>query len=94
MDTQKCNLGKNAVRIPDLSGKSVVVGAKQLRKAVKAGRNVRCVFLAQNADPALTEPLAVLCQDNCIDYAWVRSMSDLGHACGIEVGAATAAVVE
>ena len=94
MDTQKCNLGKNAVQLPELSGEGVVVGAKQLRKALKAGRNVRRVFLAKNADPALTEPLEALCHDNRIECAWVRSMSELGRACGIEVGAATAAVVD
>ena len=27
-------------------------------------------------------------------YAWVKSMTDLGRACGIEVGAAAAAVVD
>ena len=52
------------------------------------------VFLARNADPAITEPIAALCQQNNVDVAWVRSMTDLGHACGIEVGAAAAAAVD
>ena len=52
------------------------------------------VFLACNADPAITEPIAALCQQNNVDYAWVKSMTDLGHACGIEVGAAAAAAVD
>ena len=69
-----------------------MVGAKQLRKAVKAGR-VRCVFLAENADPAVTEPLEALCAANHIQITWVASMADLGRACGIEVGAAAAAVI-
>ena len=67
-------------------------GAKQLKKAVRAGR-VRCVYLAENADPALTQPLAELCADNQIQITWVASMETLGSACGIEVGAAAAAVL-
>ena len=72
---------------------NLVVGAKQLKKAVKAGR-VRYVFLAENADPAVTEPLAELCTANHIQITWVHSMTELGRSCGIEVGAAAAAVVD
>ncbi|MEE0111268.1 MAG: ribosomal L7Ae/L30e/S12e/Gadd45 family protein [Oscillospiraceae bacterium] len=78
--------------LPDLSRMRVVVGTKQLKKAVNSGR-ARYVFLAENADPAVTEPLAALCEQNSIQIAWVPSMAELGRACGIEVGAAAAAVV-
>ena len=77
----------------NLDRKNLVVGAKQLRKAVKAGR-ARCVFLAENADPAVTDPLAELCTANHIQITWVPSMTELGRCCGIEVGAAAAAVVD
>lgn len=79
--------------LPDLSGKKTVVGAKQLRKALLAGR-VKAVYLAVNADPAVTRPLEELCRQCGIRPAWVRSMQELGRACGIEVGAAAAAVVD
>ena len=79
--------------LPDLSKLNLVVGAKQLKKAVKAGR-VRYVFLAENADPAVTEPLEALCTANHIQITWVPSMAELGRVCGIEVGAAAAAVVD
>lgn len=74
------------------SGK-LIVGAKQIRKGLNAGTILR-VYLAQNADPAITEPIAARCEDCSIEYVWVRSMADLGRACGIDVGAATAAVVK
>ena len=74
-------------------GCKMVVGAKQMRKAV-AGGKARRVYLAQNADPAITEPLAALCRQNGVSYAWVKSMQDLGEAAGIEVGAAAAAAVD
>lgn len=76
-----------------LAGKQTVVGAKQLRKALTSG-SARFVYLAANADPAITEPIEALCQLNCVEYAWVKSMTDLGHACGIEVGAAAAAALD
>ena len=69
------------------------MGAKQLKKAVKAGR-AKVVFLAENADPAVTEPLELLCAANHIQLTWVPSMAELGRVCGIEVGAAAAAVVD
>ena len=75
-----------------LSGQNRVVGAKQIRKALNTGKAQK-VFLAKNADPALTEPLAAVCQQNRVECVWVRSMTELGNACGIEVGAAAAAVV-
>ena len=90
---------KNDCRIPncgslkDLRNYKVVVGAKQLRKALENGR-AKFVYLAENADPAITEPIAERCKLNHISYAWVRTMQELGSACGIEVGAAAAAAVE
>lgn len=79
--------------LAELAGKRTVVGAKQLRKALASGQ-AKLVYLAANADPAITEPIEALCQLNHVEYAWVRSMTDLGHACGIEVGAAAAAALD
>ena len=92
MDTQKDVIMVMGQVSEMLSGRSFVVGAKQLKKALNNGR-AHHVFLACNADPAITEPIAALCQCNWVDLAWVRSMTDLGHACGIEVGAAAAAAL-
>ena len=78
--------------VPNLNNLKLVVGAKQLKKAVKNGR-ASYVYLAVNADPAVTEPLAELCGENHIPITWVSNMADLGRACGIEVGAAAAAVL-
>jgi len=93
MDTKRNRQMADAKALSVLSGKRTVVGAKQLRKALSAGQAKR-VYLAANADPAITEPLEALCQLNAVDYAWVKSMTDLGHACGIEVGAAAAAALD
>lgn len=79
--------------MPSLAGKRLAVGKKQLKKAVLAG-SVQAVFFAENADPALTQPLAQLCQQENIHITWVPTMAQLGKACGIEVGAAAAAVLQ
>ena len=93
MDKRKdCRIPKCG-RLPNLAEMNLVVGAKQLKSAVKAGR-VRYGFLAENADPAVTDPLAELCAANHIQITWVPSMTELGRCCGIEVGAAAAAVVD
>ena len=94
-----CMDTKKDCRIPECGDLTVlkkfktVVGLKQLRKALENGK-AKCVFLAENADPALTEPIIGLCQKGQVSYTWVRSMADLGRACGIEVGSAAAAAVD
>ena len=79
--------------LSDLSKKRIVVGTKQLRKALQKNL-ARCVFLAENADPIITEPIAAECEKRAIPITWVATMADLGRACGIEVGAAAAAAVD
>ena len=92
MDTRNDSRIPKCGDLAELAGKRVVVGAKQLRKALASGR-AQHVFLAENADPAITEPIAAVCMASGIEFTWVASMADLGRACGIEVGAAAAATV-
>ena len=92
MDKKKvCKIPKCGAE-PNINGRRAVVGSKQLKKALLAGR-AECVFLAENADPAITEPLEQMCSELHIQITWVRTMAELGRECGIEVGAAAAAVL-
>ena len=93
MDTMNDCMIPECGDLAELSGKQIVVGAKQLRKALRNGR-AKFVYLAKNADPALTAPLAELCELNSVSYGWVATMQALGSACGIKVGAAAAAAVD
>ena len=81
------------IRPCEMARHRVVVGAKQLRKALLSG-SAQQVYLASNADPALTEPIAALCQLHSVPIKWVKSKTALGQACGIEVGAAAAATLK
>ena len=87
--TRKC---AEVDTLAQLQGRKTVVGAKQLKKALLNGK-ASLVFLAKNADPALTEPIEAMCLQHQVNCAWVSSMTELGHACGIDVGAAAAAVI-
>ncbi len=93
METHNFETTDDRSTLAEISRSKVVVGAKQLRKALANGRAKR-VYLAGNADPAITEPIELMCKEYHIDCAWVPSMLDLGKACGIEVGAAAAAAVD
>ena len=93
MDTKKDCMIPNCGDLTELRKNKVVVGAKQLRKALEKG-TARYVCLARNADPSLTEPIEEKCRVLNVPVSWVTSMAELGSACGIEVGAAAAAAVD
>ena len=78
--------------LDQLKTQQKVVGMKQLRKALKNGQILK-VFLAQDADPRLADPLAEECTRLNVELIEVPSMRDLGTACGIAVGAAAAGIL-
>ncbi|HWJ03145.1 MAG TPA: ribosomal L7Ae/L30e/S12e/Gadd45 family protein [Verrucomicrobiae bacterium] len=75
------------------AAKHKTVGLKQTLKALEKGL-VKIVFLADDAEPHVTKPLQKLCSEKAVPIEQVLTMEDLGKACGIEVGAATAAILE
>ncbi len=93
MDTKKDDNIVKCDIMAEIRQNTLVVGAKQFKKALRDRRALK-VFLAQNADPAVTAPIAQLCKAENIPCLWVRTMKELGHACGIEVGAAAATAVK
>lgn len=78
--------------LTELSQCPSVVGAKQVRRAVENG-TARKVFLSDDADPRLTEPLSRLCAERGVEVESVPAMKALGKACGISVPAAVAAIL-
>ena len=79
--------------LTDMKTAKKVTGAKQVTRALKNG-TARRVFLAENADPRVTEPVADLCRETGTETEQVPTMAALGAACGIAVGSAVAAIVE
>lgn len=78
--------------LAELKTSRKVVGVKQIRKALLEGCAVK-VFIAKNADPHLTAPLAEQCEKLQIPVCSVATMAELGAACNIDVGAAAAAIL-
>lgn len=73
--------------------KKRTIGANQTTKVIQQSA-VQCVYVAKDAEARVTHPIVALAEDKGIPVEWVDTMKQLGKACGIEVGAATAAIVE
>lgn len=76
-----------------LSARKKTVGAKQTLKAIERGQ-AKVVYIAQNADRHVVEPILRICASKGIQVIQAESMQALGKACGIEVRCASAAVIE
>lgn len=68
------------------------VGAKQTAKALQR-REARAVFVARDAEEFVTRDILAQARAQNVEIVLVESMAALGRACAIEVGAATAAVL-
>ncbi|ANS76007.1 ribosomal protein L7Ae-like protein [Paenibacillus yonginensis] len=70
----------------------VRIGTKQTMRMVQMGLADE-VYVAQDADPRITSKIVALCEESSVKITYVDTMKNLGKACGIEVGAAMAAIV-
>lgn len=67
------------------------VGLKQTQRALEKGM-VRQVYLAKDAEQHVLRPIVEICRTRGIEIIEIPSMVELGKACGIDVGAAVAAL--
>lgn len=75
------------------NAKKTTVGAKQTLKAVQRNE-AKIVFLAEDAERRITDPVKQACLEKGIPVETVKSMKELGKACGIGVGCSAAALLE
>jgi len=68
------------------------VGTKQTLRAVERGQAAR-VYVALDADAHVVRQLLTLCRQRGLSVHDVESMQVLGRACGVGVGAASAAIL-
>ena len=92
MDTKKDISIVKCDTMAEIRRENLVVGIKQLKKALRAGR-VQAAYFAEDADPAVTEPIAEACSSSAVPVVWVKTMAQLGKVCGIDVGASAAAIL-
>ena len=78
--------------LTELASQEKVIGVKPSRKASREGRAKR-IFLACDADPAITDPVAESCGEVGIPVEDGYTMAQLGHACCITVGASVVAII-
>ena len=80
--------------LQDLAGTpNRVVGLKQTLKAIHEDAAVR-VYLAEDVDGFVHTKIIAACSERGVDPIMIPSMVELGNACGIDVGAATAAIID
>jgi len=75
-----------------LTSNRKVIGTKQLRKALKAGR-VRTAYVAAAPPPPRAAPLVERGRDAGVELVEIATMKELGRLCGIHVSAACAALL-
>lgn len=69
-----------------------VVGIKQTMRMVEKGL-CKKVLVAEDVRSDLLAPLLALCRECGVEVLTVGSMAQLGAACGIKVGAASAGIL-
>lgn len=75
-----------------LSERDKVIGIKQTAKALSQNK-IEALFIAEDADKNLVQHLEQGAKDKNAKIIYVDTMKDLGEACGIDVGAAVAAIL-
>lgn len=73
--------------------KKRTIGTNQTVKAVQQSI-AKLLYVARDAETRITLPIVRAAEEHGIQVEWVDTMKQLGKACGIEVGAATAAIIE
>ena len=82
-----------AIRIAKDTGK-IKKGTNETTKAVERGL-AKLVLIAEDVDPPeVVAHLPLLCEEKKVPYVYVPSKDRLGQACGIEVKAASACIIE
>jgi large subunit ribosomal protein L7A len=69
----------------------LVVGVKQTTKILGNNR-AYLVFVARDAEQHVVRRVVQLATENGVDIIFVDTMKELGKACNIDVGAATAVI--
>ncbi|UXD21865.1 50S ribosomal protein L7 [Ignicoccus pacificus DSM 13166] len=76
------------------SGGKIKKGTNETTKAVEKGL-AKLVIIAEDVDPPeVVAHLPLLCEEKKIPYVYVPSKKKLGEAAGIEVQAASAAIID
>ncbi len=76
-----------------LKNPNIKIGVKQSLKYLKKGI-VKFLYIAEDADEYVVRDLINLANKNDVEIIYEESMIVLGKKCNIDVGAATAVIIE
>ena len=79
--------------LQELTCADKVIGMKQSKKMILAGRAAK-VFVAHDSDPQIQDMFLDLCRKEGISVNDESTLSQLGKACGINVGAAVVTLLK
>jgi large subunit ribosomal protein L7A len=71
---------------------SIIIGMKQTLKAIENGLATK-IYLASDSDEFIKKSVVEACTKKNLEIVYVNTMKELGEACGIDIGASTAAVI-
>ncbi len=79
--------------VANLKTQNKVVGIKQVKRALTS-HEVEILYIANDVDESIREDILDLASENKVQVVELNTMKELGDACGIDVGAATAALLK
>lgn len=69
------------------------IGIKQSSRAIIENK-AEALFIAEDVEQHVTRRILILAKEHNVRIEYVESMKELGKACKIDVGAATAVVIK
>jgi large subunit ribosomal protein L7A len=79
--------------LSNLKDRNKVVGTKQAKRFLIKD-DVELLYIAEDADKNITDDLLKEANKNKVEVIFIKSMKELGEACGIDVKAATVAILK
>ncbi|OGO77867.1 MAG: 50S ribosomal protein L7 [Clostridiales bacterium GWB2_37_7] len=76
----------------NLRTSNLIIGLKQTLKAIQSDK-ASTIYLASDADDFIRKSVQDACAQKNLEIVYVITMKELGEACGIDIGASTAAVI-
>jgi large subunit ribosomal protein L7A len=85
--------GMNQLKMHNKTNEKLKIGVKQTTKAINEGIALK-VYVAKDADEYITRRIVELAEEKNVEIVYVETTKQLGRACKIDVGAATAVIVK
>lgn len=76
-----------------LKTENKIIGTKQVKRALQSD-DVKIVFIANDADSRVVKDILELAKGKKLEVVYANNMRELGKACGIDVNAASAAILK